>query len=162
MLQICRGMVNSEAKVVSCKQLTHNCTNVVIWAYHEGVILVLDTGIQLLCNLVKDVCFSVKQLLLCSPAQCAYWQSNFWIPVSATFMTQIPAAFHRIYALFFLDPSGLCCIATHKRPTIQATYWKSCFFSINLIRFKNSNLLFVLINLILFKIAKALKCLNFS
>ncbi|WP_341818798.1 hypothetical protein [Wolbachia endosymbiont (group B) of Ennomos erosarius] len=41
----------------------------------------------------------------------------------------------------------------------------SCLFYSPLIqnsRFKNSNLLFVLINLILLKIAKALKFLNFS
>jgi len=36
------------------------------------------------------------------------------------------------------------------------------FLAINMIKFKNNNLLFVLINLILFKIAKALKFLNFG
>ncbi|WMT84819.1 hypothetical protein NMD99_02175 [Wolbachia endosymbiont of Listronotus oregonensis] len=38
-----------------------------------------DTGIQLLCNLIKNVCFSVRQLPLAH--QLSYKQ-NFWIPVS--------------------------------------------------------------------------------
>ncbi|WP_264329693.1 MULTISPECIES: hypothetical protein [unclassified Wolbachia] len=42
------------------------------------VIPVLDTGIQLLCNLIKNVCFSVRQLPLAH--QLSYKQ-NFWIPV---------------------------------------------------------------------------------
>ncbi|WP_264718702.1 hypothetical protein [Wolbachia endosymbiont (group A) of Lasioglossum morio] len=33
-------------------------------------------------NLVKNVCFSIRQLFLCLSAQCAHLQSNFWIPVS--------------------------------------------------------------------------------
>ncbi|MBS9530121.1 MAG: hypothetical protein O7150_05045 [Wolbachia endosymbiont of Andrena praecox] len=48
------------------------------------VIPVLDTGIQLLCNLIKNVCFSVRQLPLAH--QLSYKQ-NFWIPVSSTGMT---------------------------------------------------------------------------
>ncbi|MFP3025718.1 MAG: hypothetical protein ACEY3L_05525 [Wolbachia sp.] len=36
------------------------------------------------CNLVKDVYFRIKQLLLYLPPQCTYLQSNFWIPVSST------------------------------------------------------------------------------
>ncbi|WP_253302841.1 MULTISPECIES: hypothetical protein [unclassified Wolbachia] len=36
-----------------------------------------DTGIQLLCNLIKNVCFSVRQLPLAH--QLSYKQ-NFWIP----------------------------------------------------------------------------------
>jgi site-specific DNA recombinase len=36
-----------------------------------------DTGIQLLCNLIKNVCFSVRQLPLTH--QLSYKQ-NFWIP----------------------------------------------------------------------------------
>ncbi|WP_082941438.1 MULTISPECIES: hypothetical protein [unclassified Wolbachia] len=43
-----------------------------------------DTGIQLLCNLIKNVCFSVRQLPLAH--QLSYKQ-NFWIPVSSTGMT---------------------------------------------------------------------------
>ncbi|WP_259348851.1 hypothetical protein [Wolbachia pipientis] len=35
-----------------------------------------DTGIQLLCNLIKNVCFSVRQLPLAH--QLSYKQ-NFWI-----------------------------------------------------------------------------------
>ncbi|MDE5056329.1 hypothetical protein OZD68_01780 [Wolbachia endosymbiont of Drosophila bicornuta] len=37
-----------------------------------------DTGIQLLCNLIKNVCFIVRQLPLAH--QLSYKQ-NFWIPV---------------------------------------------------------------------------------
>ncbi|WP_374698289.1 hypothetical protein [Wolbachia endosymbiont (group B) of Limnophora tigrina] len=48
-------------------------------SHQEGVIPVLDTGIQLLCNLIKNVCFSVRQLPLAH--QLSYKQ-NFWIPVS--------------------------------------------------------------------------------
>ncbi|MDE5064138.1 hypothetical protein, partial [Wolbachia endosymbiont of Drosophila tristis] len=59
----------------------------------------------------------------------------------------------------FLDPSGLCCIATYERLTIIRIISNLLkilfFFAINLIKFKNSNLLFILINLILLKIAKA-------
>ncbi|MFP3025452.1 MAG: hypothetical protein ACEY3L_04085 [Wolbachia sp.] len=40
---------------------------------------VLDTGIQPLCNLIKNVCFSVRQLPLAH--QLSYKQ-NSWIPVS--------------------------------------------------------------------------------
>ncbi|WP_082941394.1 MULTISPECIES: hypothetical protein [unclassified Wolbachia] len=43
-----------------------------------------DTGIQLLCNLIKNVYFSVRQLPLAH--QLSYKQ-NFWIPVSSTGMT---------------------------------------------------------------------------
>ncbi|WP_423348646.1 hypothetical protein [Wolbachia sp. wLmal] len=42
------------------------------------VIRVADTGIQLLCNLIKNVCFSVRQLPLAH--QLSYKQ-NSWIPV---------------------------------------------------------------------------------
>ncbi|WP_156488229.1 hypothetical protein [Wolbachia endosymbiont of Dactylopius coccus] len=36
-----------------------------------------DTGIQVLCNLIKNVCFSVRQIPLAH--QLSYKQ-NFWIP----------------------------------------------------------------------------------
>ncbi len=40
------------------------------------------------CNLTKDIYFSIRQLLLCSPSSvCLLTNRNFWIPVSATFMT---------------------------------------------------------------------------
>ncbi|MDR0773262.1 MAG: hypothetical protein LBE46_02960 [Wolbachia pipientis] len=61
-----------------------------IWAHQEGVIPVLDTGIQLLCNLIKNVCFSVRQLPLAH--QFSYKQ-NFWIPVSSTGMTPFAVQF---------------------------------------------------------------------
>ncbi|WP_128080215.1 hypothetical protein [Wolbachia endosymbiont of Glossina morsitans morsitans] len=48
------------------------------------VIPVLDAGIQFLCNLIKNVCFSVRQLPLVH--QLSYKQ-NFWIPVLSTGMT---------------------------------------------------------------------------
>ncbi|XCA33215.1 MAG: hypothetical protein ABS808_05555 [Wolbachia endosymbiont of Polyergus mexicanus] len=60
---------------------THNCTNVVVWATSGQC---PDTGIQLLCNLIKNVCFSVRQLPLAH--QLSYKQ-NFWIPVPSTGMT---------------------------------------------------------------------------
>ncbi|KAB2978274.1 hypothetical protein LBW99_00760 [Wolbachia endosymbiont of Nasonia oneida] len=49
-----------------------------------------DTGIQLLCNLIKNVCFSVRQLPLAH--QLSYKQ-NFWIPVSSTGMTPFAVQF---------------------------------------------------------------------
>ncbi|MBH5362042.1 hypothetical protein HUB90_03005 [Wolbachia endosymbiont of Kradibia gibbosae] len=64
--------------------VSHSCTNIAIWYIVNDVIPVLDTGIQLLCNLIKNVCFSVRQLPLAH--QLSYKQ-NFWIPVSSTVMT---------------------------------------------------------------------------
>ncbi|QTG99306.1 hypothetical protein ACJUAD_02185 [Wolbachia endosymbiont of Rhagoletis indifferens] len=64
--------------------VSHSCTNIAIWYIVNDVIPVLDTGIQLLCNLIKNVCFSVRQLPLAH--QLSYKQ-NFWIPVSSTGMT---------------------------------------------------------------------------
>ncbi|MDR0773364.1 MAG: hypothetical protein LBE46_03515 [Wolbachia pipientis] len=55
----------------------HNCTNVVVWATSGVSSQCPDTGIQLLCNLIKNVCFSVRQLPLAH--QFSYKQ-NFWIP----------------------------------------------------------------------------------
>ncbi|MBV2146154.1 MULTISPECIES: hypothetical protein [unclassified Wolbachia] len=58
----------------------HNCTNIVVWEQFptSGVSSQCpDTGIQLLCNLIKNVCFSVRQLPLAH--QLSYKQ-NFWIP----------------------------------------------------------------------------------
>ncbi|WP_341816806.1 hypothetical protein [Wolbachia endosymbiont (group A) of Agelastica alni] len=43
-------------------------------------------------NLVKDVCFSIRQLFLCLSAQCAHLQSNFWIPVSGHWNDTLPVA----------------------------------------------------------------------
>ncbi|WP_167347031.1 MULTISPECIES: hypothetical protein [unclassified Wolbachia] len=42
----------------------------------------LTLGSSFSYNLVKNVCFSIRQLFLCLSAQCAHLQSNFWIPVS--------------------------------------------------------------------------------
>ncbi|MBA8758688.1 hypothetical protein HCR18_06805 [Wolbachia pipientis] len=49
-----------------------------------------DTEIQLLCNLIKNVYFSVRQLPLAH--QLSYKQ-NFWIPVSSTGMTPFAVQF---------------------------------------------------------------------
>ncbi|UVW83577.1 hypothetical protein [Wolbachia endosymbiont of Aedes albopictus] len=46
-----------------------NCTNVVVWATSAQTLV--------LCNLIKNVCFSVRQLPLAH--QLSYKQ-NFWIP----------------------------------------------------------------------------------
>ncbi|WCR57742.1 hypothetical protein [Wolbachia endosymbiont of Ctenocephalides felis wCfeJ] len=68
----------------------YNCTNTIALGQsppgrcHPSV---RALGSSFSCNLVKDVCFSIKQLLLCLPSQCAYLQSNFWIPVLGTGMT---------------------------------------------------------------------------
>ncbi|MGL9758659.1 MAG: hypothetical protein ACR5LA_07585 [Wolbachia sp.] len=68
----------------------YNCTNIVVLEQslprgcHPSA---LTLGSSFSCNLVKDVYFSIKQLLLCLPSQCAYLQSNFWIPVFDTGMT---------------------------------------------------------------------------
>ncbi|MGL9758918.1 MAG: hypothetical protein ACR5LA_09045 [Wolbachia sp.] len=53
----------------------------VVWATSGVSSQCPDTGIQLLCNLIKNVCFSVRQLPLAH--QLSYKQ-NFWIPVSST------------------------------------------------------------------------------
>ncbi|QCB63116.1 hypothetical protein EJB00_02540 [Wolbachia endosymbiont of Drosophila mauritiana] len=72
-----------------CRPNAHayNCMNIVVLEQspsgkcHPSV---RALGSSFSCNLVKDVCFSIKQLLLCLPPQCTYLQSNFWIPVSST------------------------------------------------------------------------------
>lgn len=65
----------------------YNCTNIVVLEQSPPVgchpsALTLESSFS--CNLVKDVYFRIKQLLLYLPSQCTYLQSNFWIPVSST------------------------------------------------------------------------------
>ncbi len=53
------------------------------------------------------------------PARDAGIQS---ISSQTLFLTYTPTIFCLLHDLLYMDPSGLCCIATYERLTIQATY----------------------------------------
>ncbi|MFP3022350.1 MAG: hypothetical protein ACEY3K_05280, partial [Wolbachia sp.] len=65
-------------------------------------------GIQLLCNLIKNVCFSVRQLPLAH--QLSYKQ-NFWTPVSSTdhLLCNLPSKMNvRTVVRVTLESSSYC------------------------------------------------------